>query len=125
MSVGRLSCRFISSRTAKKGRIGPFWYVSEDNKEHRLSDGDGQESEYKEGFLFLLVSRSHVQTTSVQLHPHSIKAFLFFLTVIRVFFNDMPSYCGFDPEKDVGDLSGKVILVTGGELRLSFTRHKH
>ncbi|KAJ3468131.1 hypothetical protein MRS44_002196 [Fusarium solani] len=26
----------------------------------------------------------------------------------------MPSYCGFDPDKDVGDLSGKVILVTGG-----------
>ncbi|KAM5341855.1 hypothetical protein ACJ41O_014886 [Fusarium nematophilum] len=26
----------------------------------------------------------------------------------------MPSYCGFDPEKDISNLSGKVILVTGG-----------
>ncbi|KAF4462310.1 alcohol dehydrogenase Bli-4 [Fusarium albosuccineum] len=26
----------------------------------------------------------------------------------------MGGYCGFDPEKDLGDLSGKVILVTGG-----------
>ena len=54
----------------------------------------------------------------MQLHQHSIEAFLFLLTLIRVLSNAMPSYCGFDPDKDVGDLSGKVILVTGGELRL-------
>jgi len=42
-------------------------------------------------------------------------------TLLRIAFDEMFGFGGksFDPEKDIGNLSGKVVLVTGGELRRS------
>lgn len=37
----------------------------------------------------------------------------------------MTSYCGFSPEEDLPDLSGKVILITGGMFSLRSQQNRN